>query len=232
MKTTFTSLGQITVVALFGCVVSTTAQIIIPVTAGNIAGGGNFPASTLFDSQPTAPITNPYAGGGAAINYNNATAGNVTGYIDFGTNFSLYQISETWTAYFAFTSITTPVPFVDLFWSDSITLTRGAPGTFQDETVLNFGTTVVPNGGVGTRQWIRDVDLNATPFTVPFRYLITSIAPGSFAAYFGNGRAVEIAFVGQTVVVPEPGTYLLLGSGLLVLFLVRRRWVGVENNGS
>jgi hypothetical protein len=229
MRTTFASWCQIALVVLFGCVVSTTAQIILPVTAGNITGGGNFPASTLFDSQP-ASITNPYTGGGGAINYNNTNAGNVTGYIDFGANFSTYQILETWTAYFAFTSITTPVPFVDMFWSDSISLARGAPGTFQDETVLNFGTTVVPN--VGTRQWIRDVDLNATPFTVPFRYLITSIAPGSFAAYFGNGRAVEIAFVGQTVVVPEPATYVLLASGMLVLVLGRRRRAGTQNGSS
>jgi hypothetical protein len=218
MKKIF-SPGVLALIALVTLSEPTRAGVVYtPIGSGQAAGSAYFGFVASFDDQPVigelvnnqavVPVT-------GSLGNNPDTYATSQGYIDFGVGFASIQIDGLWTAYRAYSSVSTPVAFTDLWWSDTNNNVRGVSGTFTDinPAAFNFGTK--PIASTNSVVWTQDFDLSGAPVTVQRRFLIVS-GPSNWG---GGGRVTELAITA----IPEPATGILLGVGLVSCLFFRQR---------
>lgn len=193
------------------------AQVILPLTSTDVgtATGSSGPVSFggMFDAQPA---TIPTAGdtvdnfGTAYGFFNSANVGRV-GYIDFGADFSLITIEQTFVGVRQFGANPTGTLAITYWWSPdtSATFDSGTGDVLlgQDIGLFSIGT---PDSD---KQWVQTFSGSIAPQA---RYLIVAYSTAST-----GDRQAEVVLIGT--VVPEATAAAFLIGGLAMGGLLRRR---------
>jgi len=211
-------------IAVLGLAVAAQAEMILPIADVVKVTGTNWTIDAGFDAQAdvawddVAKLPSGGVDGNSVGTYGGGIGGWHYGVIDFGDDYSLIEITRTFTLYNSWNPVT-PTAVAEMWWTDATPdyfYDPGADvnrGTHQEtELALNAAPASFPcrNGA-----WHEDFADTASPVTPEYRYLVLKLGDGGAA---GNE---EYLFVGN--IVPEPVTLALLGIGGLAAGLRRRR---------
>jgi len=202
----------------------------LPVAAGGVASGSG---CVQFSGCPNLPAGS--AGGLGAVYVLSAVAPATGGTLDLdiglGTlDFDIDVASSLWNSVAASDNGTTAIEFVNTNYSGTVTVTNTLPNTYSVDAGQFLGGIagdLTYTGGGG------DASFAATQALVSGECVVSgaSVTCGLLFAEFldfnflVNGQVRDWTHKLDVTAVPEPATGILVGGGLLVLHVIRRRRV-------